>query len=101
MSPDAMQDAAANKNLSANFGFISAIVTNGRAGSKLFCALFRSSGDISWQYGEIYRVLAAQGQLIGANDMWIAAIAHVHGMGVVTNNVDEFNRVPGLNVVPY
>ena len=33
--------------------------------------------------------------------MWIAATAVVHGMGVVTKNVDEFSRVPGLTVVPY
>ena len=59
------------------------------------------SSDISWQHGEIYRALAAKGQLIGANDMWIAATALVHGMGVVTNNVDEFSRVLGLTVVPY
>lgn len=59
------------------------------------------SGDVSWQYGEIYRALVAIGQLIGANDMWIAATALVHGMGVVTNNVEEFGRVPGLTVVPY
>ena len=59
------------------------------------------SRDISWQYGEIYRRLAAKGQLIGANDMWIAATALVHAMGVVTNNKDEFRRVPGLTVVSY
>ena len=59
------------------------------------------SSDISWQYGEIYRDLAVKEQLIGANDLWIAATALVHGMGVVTNNVDEFSRVPGLTVVPY
>ena len=59
------------------------------------------SGDVSWQYGEIYRALAAKGQLIGTNDMWIAATALVHGMGVVTNNEDEFGRVPGLTVVSY
>jgi tRNA(fMet)-specific endonuclease VapC len=59
------------------------------------------SSDISWQYGEIYRALAAKGRLIGTNDLWIAATALVNGMGVVTNNVDEFSRVPGLMVVPY
>ena len=56
---------------------------------------------ISWQYGEIYRELAAKGRLIGTNDMWIAATALVHGMGVVTNNVDEFQRVAGLHVVAF
>jgi predicted nucleic acid-binding protein len=25
----------------------------------------------------------------------------VHGMGVVTNNIDEFSRVPNLPVVAY
>ena len=59
------------------------------------------SNDVSWQYGEIYRALAAKGQLIGANDMWIAATALVHDMGVVTHNVDDFQRVPGLTVVSY
>jgi len=59
------------------------------------------SGEVSWQYGEIYRTLAANGQLIGTNDMWIAATALVHGMGIVTNNVAEFSRVPGLPLVSY
>jgi tRNA(fMet)-specific endonuclease VapC len=54
--------------------------------------------EVAWHYGEIYRALAAQGQLIGANDMWIAATALAHGFGVVTNNQAEFNRVPGLAV---
>lgn len=59
------------------------------------------SNEISWQYGEIYRALSAKGQLIGANDLWIAATALVNGKGVVTNNLDEFGRVPGLPVVSY
>ena len=57
--------------------------------------------EISWQYGGLYRTLATQGQLIGTNDLWIAATALVNGMGVVTNHVDEFRRVPGLVVVPH
>ena len=59
------------------------------------------SKEVSWQYGEIYRALALKGELIGANDMWIAATALVHDMGVVTSNVSEFRRVPGLEVVTY
>ncbi len=54
--------------------------------------------EVAWHYGEIYRALAAKGQLIGANDLWIAATALAHGFGVVTNNQDEFSRVPGLVV---
>jgi tRNA(fMet)-specific endonuclease VapC len=57
--------------------------------------------DVAWQYGEIYRQLQSAGTLIGANDMWIAATALVHGMGVVTRNLDEFQRVAGLTVVSF
>ena len=54
--------------------------------------------EVAWHYGEIYRALAAKGQLIGGNDLWIAATALAHGFGIVTNNADEFRRVPGLTV---
>ena len=54
--------------------------------------------EIAWHYGETYRALAAKGQLIGGNDLWIAATALAHGFGVVTNNTKEFRRVPGLTV---
>ncbi|MBC8127172.1 MAG: type II toxin-antitoxin system VapC family toxin [Gloeobacteraceae cyanobacterium ES-bin-144] len=57
--------------------------------------------EVSWKYGEIYRFLAAEGRLIGTNDLWIAATALATGMGVVTNNHDEFERVPGLVVIKY
>jgi tRNA(fMet)-specific endonuclease VapC len=57
--------------------------------------------DVAWQYGEIYRQLQGAGTLIGANDMWIAATALVNGMGVVTRNVGEFQRVKGLAVVAF
>jgi tRNA(fMet)-specific endonuclease VapC len=57
--------------------------------------------DVAWQYGKIYRQLQSTGTLIGANDMWIAATALVHGMGVVTRNVNKFQRVAGLTVVSF
>jgi len=57
--------------------------------------------EVAWQYGEIYRLLAAAGQLIGGNDLWIAATALAHDFGVVTNNHAEFCRVPGLRVLTY
>lgn len=59
------------------------------------------SKEVSWQYGEVYRALASVGRLIGGNDLWIAATALVHGMAIVTNNREEFERVPGLSVITY
>lgn len=64
-------------------------------------AILPSTTEISWQYGELYRLLAGNGALIGTNDLWIAATALVHGMAVVTGNRSEFERVPGLVVIGY
>lgn len=49
-------------------------------------------------YGEVRAALARRGELIGSNDMWIAAHALSLGLTVVTNNEREFRRVPGLHV---
>lgn len=54
--------------------------------------------EVSWHYGEAYRFLAAKGRLIGTNDLWIAATALAFGHGVVSNNHQEFSRIPGLQV---
>jgi tRNA(fMet)-specific endonuclease VapC len=50
-------------------------------------------------HADVWAQLAAKGQLIGAHDLWMAATAVAHGMGVVTGNVGEFRRVQGLRVV--
>ena len=49
-------------------------------------------------YGEIRQHLASQGTPIGPNDLLIAAQALALGLTVVTANVQEFSRVPGLGV---
>jgi tRNA(fMet)-specific endonuclease VapC len=49
------------------------------------------------RYAEIRDTLEARGQVIGPNDMLIAAIALDHNLTLVTNN-REFSRVPGLNI---
>jgi tRNA(fMet)-specific endonuclease VapC len=55
--------------------------------------------EVSWHYGQIYRQLAADGQLIGTNDLWIAAAGLAYSMPIVTRNQDEFKRVPNLGVI--
>ena len=50
----------------------------------------------SQHYGAIRRVLEKAGQPIGVNDMHIAAHARSEGLTLVTNNLGEFERVPGL-----
>ncbi|WP_425614898.1 type II toxin-antitoxin system VapC family toxin [Anatilimnocola sp. NA78] len=50
------------------------------------------------EYGRILAQLASQGNLIGPNDLLIAAIALANRMTLVTNNTAEFTRVAGLTV---
>jgi len=49
-------------------------------------------------YGTIRAELERKGQLIGNNDLWIAAHAKAAGLTLVTNNEREFRRVRGLRV---
>lgn len=54
----------------------------------------KAAGD----YAAIRTVLERLGIVIGERDLQIAAIARANGFTVVTHNVKEFERVPGLNV---
>ena len=50
-------------------------------------------------HAEVWARLEADGALISAHDLWIAATALAHGMPVATVNVRHFERVPGLDVL--
>ncbi len=60
-----------------------------------------STPEVSWQFGRAYRHLRDNGNLIGANDLWIAATGLAYHMPVVTRNTEHFRRVPGLEVESY
>ena len=49
-------------------------------------------------YAVIRAELAHRGEMIGSNDLWIAAHALASGLTLVTNNEEEFRRVRGLKV---
>jgi tRNA(fMet)-specific endonuclease VapC len=50
-------------------------------------------------HAELWAQLTERGEPIGAHDLWIAATAVAHGLGVATGNAADFGRVPGLRVV--
>jgi tRNA(fMet)-specific endonuclease VapC len=73
----------------------------GKSQIDAFCKVFPSLpfDDIAAdQFGRVHAQLAASGTPIGAADLMIAAIALAQQLIVVTNNVSEFQRVPGLQV---
>lgn len=47
-------------------------------------------------YGQIRAALEKLGQPIGVNDLHIAGHARSEGLTLITNNLREFERVPGL-----
>ena len=49
-------------------------------------------------YGHIRAALERTGNIIGANDLWIAAHALASGLTLVTNNEREFKRVKELKI---
>jgi predicted nucleic acid-binding protein len=63
--------------------------------------VLHSSPDIVWTYSRIYRDLKSRGQLVGTNDLWIAATALVHDEPLVTRNTADFRRIPDLTVLSY
>ena len=54
--------------------------------------------SVSEEYGRIRAVLEAKGTPLGNNDLWIAAHALAANLTLVTNNMREFARVPGLKI---
>lgn len=50
-------------------------------------------------HADIWSDLTGRGEPIGAHDLWIAATALAHGLGVATRNSSHFKRIAGLRVV--
>ncbi|MCF7992547.1 MAG: type II toxin-antitoxin system VapC family toxin [Thiohalocapsa sp.] len=63
-----------------------------------YCMVLGWPQEASEAYAEIRSALEARGTPIGANDLLIAAHARYLGCTLVTNNVGEFERVPGLRI---
>jgi tRNA(fMet)-specific endonuclease VapC len=57
------------------------------------------TAQIARVHAEIWARLEAQGNIVGAHDLWIAATAIAHDMPLATTNRREFERVPGLTVI--
>ncbi|GIK71036.1 MAG: hypothetical protein BroJett021_00240 [Chloroflexota bacterium] len=55
--------------------------------------------EVAHHYARIWAGLQTRGEMIGPHDLLIAASALASGYKVVTFNVDEFTRVPGLQAV--
>jgi tRNA(fMet)-specific endonuclease VapC len=53
---------------------------------------------IASKFGEVRALLLDQGRPIASIDLMIGATALVHGLTIVTHNVQHFEPIPGLSV---
>lgn len=63
-----------------------------------FCEIQNWPSEAAPLYGEIRVTLEQKGRIIGANDLLIAAHALYMDATLVTNNTEEFKRIPRLSV---
>ena len=61
-------------------------------------AIIPFDADSARHYGRIRQQLGSQGNLIGDRDLMIAATSLAHHATLVTRNMREFQRVPGLRL---
>lgn len=57
--------------------------------------------EVARAHAEILAILTGRGEVIGAHDLIIAATALSAGHAVLTTDLDEFHRVPGLQVLAF
>ena len=69
-----------------------------------FCDVFESlpfDDAAAAHYGSVRAQLKREGRPIGANDLLIASIALSADVTLVSRNLGEFQRVPGLDVISW
>jgi len=59
------------------------------------------TADVARDHARLHAQLMGQGLLIGAHDLIIAATSLHHGLTLLTDNVAEFRRVSGLDVIEF
>ena len=69
--------------------------------SRLVPVLYPEGPAICRHYAEQATLLKRQGTPIGANDLWIASHALALGATLVSHNLAEFRRIPGLQLVDW
>lgn len=57
--------------------------------------------EVARTHAELLAVLKGRGEMIGVYDLIIAATALAGGRAVLTTDVEEFGRVPGLELLAF
>ena len=64
-------------------------------------AILNVDDSVALVYRTLFRTLQSAGQLIGANDFWIAATAICYKLPLVTSNRTDFSRIQELQILSY
>lgn len=52
--------------------------------------------SVARTHSHLWAELQSKGEMIGIHDSWIAATCITKGIQLITKNIKEFNRIPGL-----
>jgi len=99
--PDAIVCTSVVVDCELQFGLTKTPVAKRTAAYKTAIAslhIYPLNTGVATHYAAVRTHLERSGKVIGANDMLIAAHALALGATVVTDNYDEFARVPNLRV---
>ncbi|NLY00122.1 MAG: type II toxin-antitoxin system VapC family toxin [Rhodopirellula sp.] len=61
--------------------------------------IFDFTMEVARVHAELFALLTARGELVGAHDLIIAATAKHYTSAVMTTNTADFARIPGLEVI--
>lgn len=67
---------------------------------KQYWNVLEINAETSTAYAEIRSVLRKQASPIPVNDVWIAALARQHGLGILSSD-PHFDVVPGINRISW
>lgn len=59
------------------------------------------TNEIARECSQLQASLQHKGRMLGVNDLYIAATALSFKLSLVTRNIDDFKRVPNLNIENY
>jgi predicted nucleic acid-binding protein len=57
--------------------------------------------EVARNHAKIYAILVKREELIPSHDLIVAATALTHDYAIVTKDVANFNKIPGLKIISY
>ncbi len=61
--------------------------------------IIQTNLSVARMHAKISSELKQNGNIIGTHDIWIGATCIAHGYSLLTDNIKDFKRIPGLKLI--